>query len=121
MACACSSGGGSCCKSSSSTNPVSNAVPLPKHGKSNSKPVWEVSNNTEEVPSTRAETLDQLLLPTDPLNTKCSVHEREGQCCKDLKGDDERILISPEVVRDVYVRLRLFDWSACRFHKRRVS
>lgn len=109
MVCACSSGGGSCCKSSSSTNPsgvVSNAVPLPKHGKNNGmKPVWEVNNNAEDVPSTRAETLDQLLLPTDPLNTKCSVHEREGQCCKDLKGEDERYLISPEVVRDVIVGL----------------
>jgi hypothetical protein len=105
MACACSSGGGSCCKSSGSSGPtqgVANAVPLPhKSNKSTSKPVWEVFNNVEQVPSTRGETLDQLLLPTDPLNSKCSVHEREGQCCKDLKGDDERYLISPEVVRDV--------------------
>jgi hypothetical protein len=103
MACACSSGGDSCCKSSSSTaKVVANAVPLPhKSNKSTTKPVWEVSNDVEQVPSTRAETLDQLLLPTDPLNSKCSVHEREGQCCKDLKGDDERYLISPEVVRDM--------------------
>lgn len=106
MACACSSGGGSCCKSSSSTA-VSNAVPLPKHDKtktqSSSNPVWQVDNSAADanVPTNRAETLDQLLLPTDPLNTKCSVHEREGQCCKDLKGEDERYLISPEVVRDV--------------------
>jgi vacuolar iron transporter family protein len=37
-----------------------------------------------------------------PLPAKCSRHDRaDGVCCKDLKGDDERTLIDPDVVRDV--------------------
>lgn len=38
-----------------------------------------------------------------PLPAKCDRHsnEREGVCCKELKGDDERDLIDPDIVRDV--------------------
>ena len=37
-----------------------------------------------------------------PLPAKCDRHTREGGvCCQDLKGEDERQLIDPDVVRDV--------------------
>ncbi|KIM82888.1 hypothetical protein PILCRDRAFT_784928 [Piloderma croceum F 1598] len=41
-----------------------------------------------------------------PLPSKCARNEREdGVCCKDLKGDDERTLIDPDVVHDVVIGL----------------
>ncbi|KAI0049547.1 DUF125-domain-containing protein [Auriscalpium vulgare] len=42
-----------------------------------------------------------------PLPAKCSRHtnNREGVCCKELKGDDERTLIDPDVVRDIVIGL----------------
>jgi VIT1/CCC1 family predicted Fe2+/Mn2+ transporter len=44
--------------------------------------------------------------PTTPLPSKCARQERaDGVCCKDLKGDDERTLIDPDVVRDVVIGL----------------
>jgi hypothetical protein len=49
---------------------------------------------------TRQQQLEEILNNDAPLTSKCGVHER-GTCCKDLKGDDERHLISPEIVRDV--------------------
>lgn len=37
-----------------------------------------------------------------PLQAKCDRHgRRDGVCCKDLKDDDDRTLIDPDVVRDV--------------------
>lgn len=42
--------------------------------------------------------------------SKCDVHQRERTiCCRDLKGDDDRSLIDPDIVRDVimYVSLGL--------------
>ena len=66
-------------------------------------PVWYIDNPTP-APQTRRQQLDTLLATEQPLGSKCGVHE-DGQerqaCCKDLKGDDERRLISPEIVRDV--------------------
>lgn len=48
-----------------------------------------------------------------PLPAKCARHDRaDGICCKELKGDDERTLIDPDVVRDVYVLFFLL--SLCR-------
>lgn len=33
---------------------------------------------------------------------KCDLHNRERTvCCRDLKGDDERSLIDPDVVKDI--------------------
>lgn len=53
-------------------------------------------------PAERDEQLQGILGDVQPLARKCGADEREGhQCCKDLKGDDERHLISPEIVRDV--------------------
>ncbi|KAI0089461.1 membrane fraction protein [Irpex rosettiformis] len=42
-----------------------------------------------------------------PLPAKCDRHvpAREGVCCKDLKADDERTLVDPDVVRDVVIGL----------------
>ena len=71
-------------------------MPLPHRRDStsakNKPPVWAV---------------DSTIAPTvpAPLTAKCSRHEtgREGVCCKELRGDDERTLVDPDVVRDVYV------------------
>lgn len=35
---------------------------------------------------------------SDPLATKCGVPDG-GVCCKELKGDDERTLVDPDIVR----------------------
>jgi hypothetical protein len=66
-------------------------------------PVWQLENSVPSAtaPSTRTEVIDAIVSSSEPLGSKCAVHEREGQCCKDLKGDDERYLISPEVIRDM--------------------
>ncbi|KAH9947867.1 DUF125-domain-containing protein [Amylocystis lapponica] len=42
-----------------------------------------------------------------PLPAKCDRHitGREGVCCKELKGEDERTLVDPDVVRDVVIGL----------------
>ncbi|KAG8842018.1 hypothetical protein FRB96_006451 [Tulasnella sp. 330] len=68
-------------------------VPLKrKHRRSNSPhpPVWAISS-TEDA----------------PLPAKCDRHvdSREGVCCKELKGEDERTLVDPDVVRDVIIGL----------------
>ncbi|EIW70564.1 membrane fraction protein [Tremella mesenterica] len=86
---------GSCCKS---------VAPVPLH-RSGSKrthvnSVWAIT------PQTREEQLQTLLGSEEPLDHKCGASQRaDGKCCKDLKGDDERHLISPEVVRDVIIGL----------------
>lgn len=54
-------------------------------------PVWTL---------TRSETRSV----TTPLISKCDRHDREGGvCCKELKSDDERRLVDPDIVRDVSV------------------
>lgn len=73
------------------------AVPLPKHthnaslesAHNNKPPVWSIDDRTSAQPA--------------PLPAKCDRHipGREGVCCKELKDDDERTLIDPDVVRDV--------------------
>ncbi|KII91673.1 hypothetical protein PLICRDRAFT_517057 [Plicaturopsis crispa FD-325 SS-3] len=41
-----------------------------------------------------------------PLQNKCAKHHNDnGVCCRDLKGDDDRTLIDPDVVRDVVIGL----------------
>ncbi|WVQ73921.1 hypothetical protein IAR50_003502 [Cryptococcus sp. DSM 104548] len=66
--------------------------------------VWSVSSSNTAT-SDRAQQLQTVLGDSEPLGSKCSAHESGGQCCKDLKGDDERHLISPEIVRDVIIGL----------------
>ncbi|KAI9447116.1 VIT family-domain-containing protein [Lactarius psammicola] len=58
----------------------------------NKPPVWAIDTSGPSVQT--------------PLPAKCSRHTREGEvCCQELKGDDERQLIDPDVVRDVVIGL----------------
>ncbi|KAL0946272.1 hypothetical protein HGRIS_012524 [Hohenbuehelia grisea] len=81
--------------SSQSTSTPAPSVPLPNRQTSTIKqkpPVWPL----DEASS---------LHPT-PLPSKCARHSRAGGvCCKELKDDDERTLIDPDVVRDVVIGL----------------
>lgn len=50
----------------------------------------------------------KMLSPSIPLActlsaaAKCDLHNRERTvCCRDLKGDDERHLVDPDIVRDI--------------------
>ncbi|TFK52950.1 DUF125-domain-containing protein [Heliocybe sulcata] len=56
-------------------------------------PVWSIDHSDAPQPT--------------PLPAKCARHElgREGVCCKELKDEDERTLIDPDVVRDVVIGL----------------
>ncbi|KAL4072195.1 VIT family-domain-containing protein [Scleroderma yunnanense] len=55
-------------------------------------PVWSLESAPEVV--------------SPPLQAKCNRHGRQdGICCKDLKDDDDRTLINPDVVRDVVIGL----------------
>jgi len=48
--------------------------------------------------------LDSTEPHTSPLLAKCGRNDRrDGICCKDLKDDDDRTLINPDIVRDVLV------------------
>ncbi|POY73501.1 hypothetical protein BMF94_3438 [Rhodotorula taiwanensis] len=73
------------------------AVALPKRqprsdGES-AAPVWSLD-------STASGTADV------PLAAKCDLHNRERTvCCRDLKGDDERHLVDPDIVRDIIIGL----------------
>ncbi|CAE6382448.1 unnamed protein product [Rhizoctonia solani] len=101
MAC-CKDNGQSTChcasssSSSSSSSPAIQRVPLPKRQGSNDKltsgkpPIWSLNSTA----NTHA-----------PLPSKCDRQAREGVCCKELKGDDERNLIDPDIVRDVIIGL----------------
>ena len=78
----------------SNASPSAPSVPLPhRHAaeasSSNKPPVWSINHSEGAQPA--------------PLPAKCDRHEpdRSGVCCKELKGDDERTLIDPDVVRDV--------------------
>ncbi|THH11301.1 hypothetical protein EW146_g8086 [Bondarzewia mesenterica] len=82
------------------STPAAPAVPLSSHQHrdsatlKNKPPVWALENSI--APSV-----------SQPLTTKCARHEtsRSGVCCKELKGDDERRLVDPDVVRDVVIGL----------------
>jgi len=75
----------------SSDGPAS--VPLPRTTTDGSLakkrlPVWPIDASAPFVQT--------------PLLAKCARHNREGEiCCQELKGDDERQLIDPDVIRDV--------------------
>jgi len=74
-----------------SVSPIS--VPLPHRPRdlasNNTTPVWPLVESSEHNH------------PSVPLPAKCDRFERDGGvCCKDLKGDDERTLIDPDIVRD---------------------
>jgi hypothetical protein len=75
---------------------VPHSVPLPRRSEAETliqgdrPPVWSISSPADTALST-------------PLPIKCDRHGRpDGICCKDLKDDDDRQLIDPDIVRDVY-------------------
>ena len=91
-----------CCKdnknAASSGSTSGTAVALPKKNDNQPKQsVWAVEAPNSQ---TRQQQLEGILSDEQPLGSKCGVQQR-GTCCKDLKDDDERHLISPEIVRDV--------------------
>lgn len=73
---------------SSETN-GSLAVPLPHHRDASlpsKPPVWALDSSNINV----------------PLPAKCDRRGREGGvCCKELRDEDDRTLINPDIVRDV--------------------
>ncbi|KIK82245.1 hypothetical protein PAXRUDRAFT_832322 [Paxillus rubicundulus Ve08.2h10] len=72
---------------------VAPAVPLPHQRDTSLRsrpPVWPLDSSD----------------PAVPLPAKCNRHGRQdGVCCKDLKDEDDRTLIDPDVVRDVVIGL----------------
>ncbi|BGP13248.1 hypothetical protein JCM10213_004982 [Rhodosporidiobolus nylandii] len=81
-------------RESVAANTPSGAVALPKRQDGvSAAPVWSLQAGA----STSADV---------PLAAKCDLHNRERTvCCRDLKGEDERHLIDPDIVRDVIVGL----------------
>ncbi|KAG2136006.1 VIT family-domain-containing protein [Suillus clintonianus] len=80
-----------------STSTTTTAVPLPSRDAMASgsvnrpPPVWSLESNGTLTP---------------PLVEKCDRHGRQdGVCCKELKDEDDRILIDPDVIRDVIIGL----------------
>ncbi|GAA5881956.1 hypothetical protein JCM3774_002088 [Rhodotorula dairenensis] len=84
-------------RESVASNTPNGAVALPKRqhrtDAESSAPVWSLDSTT----NTNAEV---------PLSAKCDLHNRERTvCCRDLKGDDERHLVDPDIVRDIIIGL----------------
>ncbi|KAK4053427.1 Protein ccc1 [Microbotryomycetes sp. JL201] len=92
-----SSGNAPATSSSSAANAAPGAsVALPRRqnqAEEAQKPVWSL----QEGPDTEE---------TVPLASKCDQHNRERTiCCRELKGDDDRSLIDPDIVRDIIIGL----------------
>ncbi|KIJ63582.1 hypothetical protein HYDPIDRAFT_113052 [Hydnomerulius pinastri MD-312] len=70
-------------------------VPLPNQRDSSLRskpPVWSLESSNGGLPA--------------PLPAKCDRHGRQdGVCCKELKDEDDRTLVDPDVVRDVVIGL----------------
>lgn len=69
-------------------------------------PVWTldsgaVNYGTNGTPSAgAARTADEAALVQPPLKALCDTHNRpDAVCCRTLKGDDERNLLDPDVVK----------------------
>lgn len=80
-----------------STSTTTATVPLPHRDATSDSsvkrqtPVWSLKSNGTS---------------TSPLADKCDRNGRQdGICCKELKGDDDRTLIDPDVVRDIIIGL----------------
>jgi len=89
------------CRSPSGSNlSAPTLVPLSHNGRpanlenSHKPPVWAINSVADE----------QLVAP---LPSKCdrNADVRNGVCCKELRSDDERTLVDPDVVRDVVIGL----------------
>jgi len=64
-----------------------------QNGSANKPPVWSLSSS------------ESASLPV-PLPAKCDRHGQPGGvCCKELKGEDDRHLVDPDIVRDVVIGL----------------
>ncbi|KAF8327577.1 VIT family-domain-containing protein [Cantharellus anzutake] len=82
----------------SSSSEHAPAVPLRRsnvnsngHTNTTAEPLWALTSHNDELA---------------PLAAKCDKHnESRDVCCKTLKGDDERMLIDPDVVRDIIIGL----------------
>ncbi|KLO08771.1 DUF125-domain-containing protein [Schizopora paradoxa] len=68
--------------------------------------LWDVSVPEDSVINSKAPSL-KLSMPEWDIDTKCDKHSRsrKGECCKDLKGKEERHLLNPDVVRDAIIGL----------------
>jgi len=77
-----------------STSATTTSVPLPSRdaGSDNKpQPVWSLESNRSSSP---------------PLSEKCDKIGRQGGiCCKELKNEDDRMLIDPDVIRDIIIGL----------------
>ncbi|GAA5918232.1 hypothetical protein JCM1841_005319 [Sporobolomyces salmonicolor] len=85
-------------RSSVAANTPNGAVALPPRQRNPDapKPVWSLDAGAQ-TPGGSSEV---------PLSAKCDQHNRERTvCCRELKGDDERSLIDPDIVRDVIIGL----------------
>jgi hypothetical protein len=75
-------------------------VKLPKRTEavknaSEREPVWSLSTGGNSYGTAQP-----------PLKAMCDVHARpDAVCCRTLKGDDERALLDPDVVRDIILGL----------------
>ncbi|KAG8739316.1 hypothetical protein FRC10_005800, partial [Ceratobasidium sp. 414] len=102
MACCKDNNAQSTCQCASSSAPPSPPavlrISLPKRKTSDQQPNSDQSPIWSINPSGG---------PGAPLPSKCDRHSegREGVCCKELKGDDERDLIDPDIVRDIIIGL----------------
>ncbi|KAG1872951.1 VIT family-domain-containing protein [Suillus subalutaceus] len=82
----------------STSTAVTTVVPLPVNRDAISSssvnkqpPVWSLDSNGTSTP---------------PLTEKCDrLGRQDGVCCKELKGEDDRTLIDPDVVRDIIIGL----------------
>jgi hypothetical protein len=62
----------------------------------------ESNGNADRPPVWSLEQSDAANAPEVPLPAKCDRHGQPGGiCCKELKDDDERHLVDPDVVRDM--------------------
>ncbi|ORX39611.1 VIT family-domain-containing protein [Kockovaella imperatae] len=106
--------------SSSAQQPIAlSRSPRGESSPSTFTPVWSVDPPPprpppESAPPLGARTsvhnlqaqLDHLTKGDEPLSEKCQVQQMHREtCCKELKGEDERHLIAPAVVRDIIVGL----------------
>lgn len=81
------------------------SVPLPSRKAGSTaagatgKSVWAINN----APDAAAQ--EQQAAGAAPL-TECDKHNRpQAVCCRELRGDDERHLIDPDIVRDIIIGL----------------
>jgi len=81
--------------SDSETTVTAPSIPLPRHTRPDNETtpsVWPLDRPTDTI--------------SVPLPAKCAREDgSDGVCCKELKDDDERTLIDPDVVRDIVIGL----------------